>query len=163
MFVLLAIFVACLCYAMWSDAVTFKIPNVVSIILIVTFAAFAVLQLDVVTTAQHAGVALAVFVVAFLFYALGWMGAGDVKLIGAVSLWAGPGVIASFLIVMAMLGAGVAIVLLVVRSNGAVWRGWAGRWPVVGRLLDIAEAGKVPYGIPIGLAALWSAKDIFPL
>ncbi len=163
MFILFAIYVMCVCYAMWSDASTFKIPNMVSVILVAAFPAFALLQLDGLATAHHLGVALIVFVVAFVFYALAWMGAGDVKLMSAVSLWIGPGIILEFVVLMAMSGAGIAIGILVLRKYVPVWRGWIGHWPIVGRLLDIAESGKVPYGIPIGIAALWSAQKVFPL
>jgi prepilin peptidase CpaA len=41
-------------------------------------------------------VALAVLAVGFFLFAFNWIGGGDVKLMAAVSLWAGPTLIASF-------------------------------------------------------------------
>lgn len=160
---LFVIYALCVCYAMWSDANTFKIPNAVSITLVSAFPVFALLQLDGSATAYHLGVAMMVFAGAFLLYALGLMGAGDVKMMSAVSLWMGAGIILEFIMLMALLGAAMAIGILVMRRYVVVWRDWAGHWSGVARVLDVAESGKVPYGIPIGLAALWYVQKIFML
>ncbi len=163
MFILFAIYALCVCYAMWSDANTFRIPNIVSVILVAAFPVFALLQLDGTTAAYHLGVALIVFAGAFLLYVLGLMGAGDVKMMSAVSLWMGTGTVLEFIMLMAFLGAAMAVGILVMRRYAVVWRDWAGHWSGVARVLDIAESGKVPYGIPIGIAALWYAQKIFAI
>jgi prepilin peptidase CpaA len=79
-------------------------------------------------------VAILVFAIAF---ALGVMGGGDVKLIGALGLWFGLLDMMQFLLRMSLLG-GVLTMILWTHSR---WR----------RASDVIE---VPYGVAISLAAL---------
>lgn len=100
----------------------------------------------------------------FPFFALGGMGAGDVKLVAAFGAWLGPG-----LAVWTALYAGVAggVLAIVV----AAWRGylrqaltnvWAllGFWrlagiqPLPGLTLRTAEGPRLPYALPIAAGAV---------
>lgn len=91
------------------------------------------------------GCALAVFFAGALLFSRGWMGGGDVKLLAAATLWAGPTLTPALLIVTAVLGGLVTLVLLSTASLRTVFA-WSG-----------AAAGtppRVPYGVAIAAAAV---------
>lgn len=92
--------------------------------------------------AGHVAVAVAAFLTAAVLFRLGWMGGGDVKLIGALALWAGPAGIVEFMVLTSLAGGVVSLACL-------AWAGWA-------RLRHRAPAGpvQVPYGVAIALGAV---------
>jgi prepilin peptidase CpaA len=55
---------------------------------------------------------LAIFAIGAFFFARGWMGGGDVKLLAAVSLWAGPSYLSIFAVVTGLSGAVLAAVMM---------------------------------------------------
>src|SRR5580692_1007700 len=55
---------------------------------------------------------LIVFVVGALLFARGYLGGGDVKLLAAAALWAGPTLLPSLLIVTGLMGGVLALILL---------------------------------------------------
>lgn len=84
------------------------------------------------------GIALATLVVLAGFFALGWMGGGDVKLLVAIALWIEPSLFLQLLIVMALVGG---VLTLVV-----------GAWHIARRQRDRVA---IPYGVAISAAGLW--------
>ncbi len=60
--------------------------------------------------------ALIVFVLAAICWRRGWLGGGDVKLLGAAALVIGPHDVISFIIAVALAGAGLALLYLLARS-----------------------------------------------
>jgi prepilin peptidase CpaA len=145
--VALALFAAAL-----SDLRRFIIPNWASLGIVAAYAAVAVAQ-PLNTSLAGLAIGVAVFAGGAMLFAAGWLGGGDVKLLGSLALWAGPSGIADLLANTAFAGAGLAAVLLVrlrLRTPGD-WRlqqpmqapmpfgvaiaigGWAliiSRWPV---------------------------------
>ena len=102
------------------------------------------------------------------FYALGGMGAGDVKLLGAIGAWLGPmgaiwtglyGAIAGGVLALAVaLWKGYARTAL--KNVGAMLRLWsvAGVHPIEGLTLADARSVRLPYALPLAvgtLATLW--------
>ena len=87
---------------------------------------------------QIALAALAFAVFAGLF-ALGAMGGGDVKLIGALALWFAPLDLLRLLIAMSLIG-GALTLLMLVRQKA----------------LKLPGKPEIPYGIAIALAGLWA-------
>lgn len=83
-----------------------------------------------------AAIVFALFVGAF---ALGQMGGGDVKLIGAVALWLPPSRLLDMLLVMSVLGGAITLAMLAERRV---------------RRADDSTAIEVPYGVAIALAGL---------
>ena len=161
MYVYLTLYVLCICYAMWTDATSLTIPNVVSIVLVALFLPFSYMTMDIDAFLGHGGIAAVVFAIALIFYAFGWMGGGDVKFMSAASLWVGPGLILQFLFNLALIGALVAILILLTRKYADLWRGVAAKMNVIAFIIELADARKVPYGIPIGCAALLAIPKIF--
>ncbi|WP_419809104.1 A24 family peptidase [Sphingomonas sp.] len=86
-----------------------------------------------------AGVVFLLFVGAF---ALGQMGGGDVKLIGALALWLPIGPLVTLLLVMSIAGGAVTVVMMIER-----------------RLRRKTGALEIPYGVAIAFAGLLSLRE----
>jgi prepilin peptidase CpaA len=84
------------------------------------------------------GVGIAAFAVFAAFFALKWMGGGDVKLLTALALWIDPEWFLRLLMVMGVVGGVLTLVL--------------GAWHVTRRQRDKLA---VPYGVAIAIAGLW--------
>ncbi len=142
------------------DVSTFKIPNRLTAIMLVTWplAAFAI-GMPAVQWALSGIMAGIVFLGAFGIFAAGWFGAGDAKLLPVVALWVGPTNVFPFLIYTALAGAVVSIVMMGVRSRPLPVWGYKVGWLVElhGRERDI------PYGLAIAVAALilWPKTAFF--
>lgn len=94
-------------------------------------------------------VALQIALAAFVFglfliaFARGWMGGGDVKMIGALALWCVDwSALAWMLIVMSLVGGLLTTVMLLDK--------WRRQDP---------EAVEVPYGVAIAIAALFAVRE----
>jgi prepilin peptidase CpaA len=83
-------------------------------------------------------VALAAFAVFATFFALRWMGGGDVKLLTALALWIEPAWFLRLLMIMGVVGGVLTIAL--------------GAWHVTRRRRDKLA---IPYGVAIAIAGLW--------
>jgi len=90
------------------------------------------------------GVAAFVFALFWVAFHFGWMGGGDVKMIGALALWFPLQGLLWMLIVMSLLGGALTLLLLVERA--------------VRRKTSEIE---VPYGVAIAIAALISLPEPF--
>lgn len=150
----LALYVLLLATAAVTDLWKYKIPNWVSAALLVLFVPAAVWLPLEGHWLSHVGAALCVLAVGVILFMLGWLGAGDVKLMTAVALWTGFAYLAQFVVLVALAGGAFALVLLVLRIVIA-------RLPSVravpdgGRLPRILVKGeRVPYGVAIACAAI---------
>ena len=92
-----------------------------------------------------AACAAAVFLAGALLFSRGLMGGGDVKLLAAATLWAGPGGTPALLVVTAVLGGVLSLVLL---SSAALRTAFA---PAA--VIPVSRV-PVPYGVAIAAAAL---------
>jgi prepilin peptidase CpaA len=113
---------------------------------------------------QHALVALLMLVAGIAIWSRGWLGGGDVKLLAALSLWAGPDHVASLLLATTLAGGFLAL--------GMVFAGRAGASPLIlflrlhaARLLPAAgpgisgtssgSASSLPYGLAVACGGGW--------
>lgn len=87
--------------------------------------------------AVQLGVAVLLFLPFVGLFALGWMGGGDVKMLGALGLWLPLGAFASMLVAMSLAGGAITLLLLL-----------EARWRRSGAAVE------VPYGVAIAAAAL---------
>lgn len=149
--VALLVFPALMVWAAFSDLVTMRITNRLVLLVMVAFFAMALLVgLPLETIGLHVLGALGVLALFFGFFALGWIGGGDAKLIAATSLWFGLDGLAGYVAFSALLGGMLTLSLLLVR-----------RWtlPLQLRQVDWIERlhdpkTGVPYGIALAAAAL---------
>ncbi len=84
------------------------------------------------------GLAVVVFAAFAGLFALGWLGGGDVKLLGALALWLTPGTFLDLLLAMAFAGGAIAVIFIIRRSIGRT-----------------KAATSLPYGVAITAGGLW--------
>jgi prepilin peptidase CpaA len=145
------IFVVLIAWGMWSDLTSLTIPDSVSIGLVLGFLLAGWLAgVPWLLLLKHFGVGALMFSIGAMLFFAGAFGGGDVKMLAAVSVWAGWGGILPLGLRVAFLGGLLAIVILVFR-----------RIPLPHRVAHIAwiarlqrrDAG-IPYGLAIGAGAL---------
>lgn len=125
--------------SMVSDIKGFIIPNEASICIALSFLLYALFFLPVNEVLVHLVIAGLVFAGSFTLFCFKLFGAGDVKLLSALSLWAGQAMVLPLIFVMVIIGGGVSVVYMInhyCRSKNPGLR------------------TKIPYGIAIGLAGL---------
>lgn len=139
--------IALLVVAAYSDIKTLKIPNV----LVCTIAVLGILRLILlghpIAAIYAIGVALLIFLIGFVMFSRGWVGAGDVKLLMATVLLIRYPDLSTFLIRMSVLGAGLSIIIAALRYYAPLLVG-----PRLGSRLATINA--VPYGVAIAVAAI---------
>lgn len=144
--ILLGLLVPLLIAASWSDIRSRTIPNGLNLavaLLAIPFWWSSGLAWwpDVALQAGVAGLVFALFAAAF---ALGMMGGGDVKLIGALALWLPWQHVLTLLVIMSLAG-GVLTLAMLVRK----------------RLARAEGALEIPYGVAIAFAGLWLISERF--
>lgn len=154
----LAAFVVLLAAAAWQDLRTLRIDDRLSIAIAATFMVWALSGLAAGNfTCSGLGLAAAsaagLLGVGVLAFAFGVVGGGDVKLLTATSLFAGPGLMLDFVTGTALVGGllGVAILAGVPIGPGAP----GGDATIRGRL-----RGRLPYGPAIAAGGLGVAVSL---
>jgi prepilin peptidase CpaA len=94
--------------------------------------------------ALQVGIAAIVFALFVGAFALGAMGGGDVKMIGALALWLPPIAVLELLVIMSIAG-GVLTLAMVIPH----------------RIARSAGQPEIPYGIAIAFAGLWLISERF--
>jgi prepilin peptidase CpaA len=159
-FLIAAAYVFILCAAAVSDFRRLRIPNWTSVALFLLFFAYAALPGKEFNVVHHFSVAVIVFLVGLLLYYMGVFSAGDVKLMAAVALWAGPTDILSLVLITAVVGGLLGIAVIILRKAPPLIL--FGRMISLDRVLPRwAKHGLVPYGIAIVGGALWLIRIRF--
>jgi prepilin peptidase CpaA len=148
-----SLFIGLMVWAAASDFRAFRIPNIVCaaiVILYPLYVAASTAPIDWIGGIVVAGVLL---VIGLPLFALGWMGGGDVKLIAAVGLWAGPPLVGAYVVVTAIAGGLLSFAYLIharglfaepAGANRAAPRATQGPKPEI----------RVPYGVAIAVGGL---------
>ena len=141
-----------------------RIPNVLNFGAAVAALAFAFVDAGLHGTATAAGAWLLGAALFFPFFALGGMGAGDVKLLAALAAWLGPADAVYLAIFAAMAGGVIAVLVALLRgyARQALSNLWlmlmhwrlVGLRPVPGLTLRDGQAPRLAYAIPIAVGAL---------
>jgi prepilin peptidase CpaA len=155
--VLVALFPALVIVAALKDAISYTIPNWISLALIGGFVlAVPALGLTVGSLGLHVAIGLAALVLGFAMYAAHWIGGGDAKLFAVAALWLGWPAVVTYAAMTGIAGGALAMGLLALRSGYA--RPYMARAPAwVARLAEPGE--NVPYGIAIAAGALMAFPE----
>lgn len=150
---LLVVFPCLVAFAGASDLFTMTIPNRVSLMMIAGFAmlapAIGMAPIEIGFHLIAAGIALSFGLV---FFAFGWMGGGDAKLMTVVALWLGlTPALGEFLLLTSVYGAVLTLAILGFRKDVLLpIAAYRVEW--IARLHDNKTG--IPYGITIAIAAL---------
>jgi prepilin peptidase CpaA len=151
-------FLGLLAWAALSDFRTYLIPNSVSLGVAVLYPAHVLASAAPVDWAGALVVAGCVLLVGFVMFAMRLAGGGDVKLLAAASLWAGPAQILPFVLLTTLAGGLLAAMTL-------NYLRYVRPWPSNALAADESAAlklrGTVPYGIAIALGGLWLVVQMF--
>lgn len=137
------------------DSSRFIIPNSVTVCLVLLFVVAAAVLPFETAWLSHFGAAAAVFTVGLLAYRFNALGAGDIKLITAVSLWASFEFLPELLIFTALAGGGLTLALLLLRTLIVIVAielpAFRERfsWPRV-----LCQGEPIPYGVAIALGSI---------
>lgn len=135
----------------FHDILSYRIPNWISVAVIVLFVPYAVsVQISLPDIGLHLGLFALVLAIGFILFAGGLIGGGDAKLVAACALWLGPSGITTFLIYTGMTGMALAATLILLRNLSVPV--WVMSNPVYVRLSD-KEMG-APYGVAIAAGAM---------
>jgi prepilin peptidase CpaA len=149
-----ACLIGLLCWAAFSDFLTFTIPNQVCVAITALYPLYVLAATPEIDWAGGIACGVIVFALGFVFFALRLTGGGDVKLLAAVSIWAGPTLVLPFLAVTAFAGGVVSVATLI--------RVLPGRLRPAGRIgFSMRETPtmreRVPYGIAIAVGGVYVA------
>jgi len=133
------------------DVWKFIIPNFVSIGIFVLFFVATLLVPFQTHWLSHLGTAGATFVVGLIVYRFRLLGAGDVKLITAVSLWSGVENISFFLLYTALAGGALSLGLVLLRYVilAVQYQSSHPGFASIPRILRYGES--VPYGLAVAV------------
>jgi len=127
-----------------SDAQRYRIPNLVCAALLLLFPLFVVTAPGAIEWGQHLMVFGLMLISGFVMFMGNIAGAGDIKLLAAMGLWAGPHLVAVFLITTAIAGGLLAVVMALLTH----FRNRSGRSAIA-----LAKV-PIPYGIAISTGGL---------
>ena len=138
-------------FAAASDLFTMTISNRVSLALVAGFLVLAVFSgMGLHDMLSHVGAGAAVLAVAFVCFAMGWVGGGDAKVAAAAALWFGFGHLLNYLVYASLFGGALTLLLLQFRQ-------WPLPYALAGQawLLKLhAKESGIPYGIALAIGAL---------
>lgn len=140
--------------AAWHDAQRYKIPNGISLALLLLFPIYLLTAERPLPWVQHLVIGGIVLGLGFLMFAKNIVGAGDVKLLAVTSLWAGPQQIALFVITTAIAGGllGLAVAVIAWRRNTKLL--------AKGESIALAKV-PIPYGIAIAVGGYCLLLSLF--
>jgi len=152
----LFIFPVLMAYAASSDLLTMRIANWLVVLVVLSYVGLALIfHIPFDQMGWAAVAAVAVLVIAFAFFAFGWIGGGDAKLVSASALWVGTGLMVQYLIYAALLGG--ALTLLILAFRRYPMPDWILRHKWIDRLHD--RKSGVPYGIALAIAGILVYPD----
>ena len=154
-----ALFCLLVAAAAFFDFWKLIIPNAISAALVILFFATVLVLGFPVDWLSHLGAGAGVLLAGMAVYHFGVLGAGDVKLLAAVSLWAGFEYLLIYLMVVALCGGGLVVLLLLLRRivSGVLLYQNAPEDIVLPPVL--LPQGVVPYGGAVALGAIYLAVN----
>jgi prepilin peptidase CpaA len=155
-----AAFTLILVWAAIVDARELRIPNWVPAALVVLFAVYVSVGTTSLPMLTHVGIAAAILVIGFGGFCAGLIGAGDVKLMAAVALWAGPSHVLPFLLFMALAGAALGGMVLATTFY-FFWDSRSRLATYLSRFIPFwLRKGLTPYGVAIATGGLLTVPSL---
>jgi prepilin peptidase CpaA len=156
----LIVFALLLLMAAWQDLRSMQIADGLSLGIAGAFAAWALAglaggTLSFWSVALALACAIGVFALGALAFAAGVLGGGDVKLLAASSLFAGPALMLDFIATVALAGGLLGIAILAGAPIGSAA-------PTSDGTLRTRLRGDLPYGPAIAAGGLWLAALLAP-
>jgi len=146
-------FAALMLIAAFEDLRRLIIPNALTLSICVLWPLYVVATPSLLVILASLACGIAVFLVGAFCFSRGYLGGGDVKLLAAAALWAGPGAIAPLLVLTGVLGGLLALLMLMPPGAQIVEFARAKLGP--GDIPEkLAGTTPIPYGIAIAAAAL---------
>lgn len=149
---IIALFLGLLVLAAINDIADYKIPNRINLAIAALYPAHVLASPSAVDWTGALIVTASVLAVGTVLFALRHMGGGDIKMIAATALWAGPVGITDFLVLTALCGGVLAVAKLTpVRAAFAItFARFTG--------VNAAETGnttQIPYGVAIAFGGFF--------
>lgn len=152
-------FIFLISYAMVADLRELRVPNWVPLAIAALFLLHS-LHHGADDLPVHLLTGVAVLAAAFVLFVSGVFGGGDAKFLSAIALWMGPAHLGLFVVITTLLG-GVTAVALVALKKLLIMNPALEDNAAIAKPLAWARAGKMPYAVPIGLAALMLGPALF--
>jgi prepilin peptidase CpaA len=149
-YAILSIFPIIVVYAAFSDVLSMKISNKVSIVLFAAFFLLAPFVLGIKVIGWHVLTFAVVLGLTFGLFAAGLLGGGDAKLLAVIALWLGLESIGPYLFYVTIFGGALAVLFIGFRMLKLPERLKAQPW--LARLHDQGQG--IPYAVPLAAAAL---------
>jgi len=154
-------FVGLLVWAALNDSRHYIIPNRICAAVVGLYPAHVMASTVPVNWQMSIALALVVFAIFAVFFSMNYMGGGDVKLIAATALWAGPNYLLLLLLTTAFIGGVFALGMLIhlrmftpsPAGDGAP-RSWRDK-------LFVGVRTRVPYGVAIAVGGVFVAVRLF--
>lgn len=147
----LALMIACALY----DLLQLRIPNALTAGLVVLFAIHAFIRpLPFAALGGHVAVGVAIFAAAAILYRFGMIGGGDVKLLAAIGLWAGPNLFLAHLFLTSLAAVLLLLVILLTRRLYFAALASVPRLDAIPIPPVLQQGAGIPYGVAIVAAAM---------
>ncbi len=154
--VALGVFPLLMVFAAFSDLFTMTIPNRVSLLLVASYLALAILlPVPLETVGWHLSCGAAMLLLCFVMFQFGWIGGGDAKLAAATALWLGWEHLLDYGLLASLIGGAITLAILQLRRHPLPPQ--IGGYDFIARLAE--KNGGVPYGIALAVAGLLIYPD----
>ncbi len=144
------LFLGLLGLAVVTDLDELRIPNRICLLIALLYPSHVLASSEPINWLGALAVAAVVFAIGLLLFCTGALGGGDVKLLTVTALWAGPGLVANFLIITTVAGGAMALIM-VSRFRFPL----AALFETIGAtdFRDIVLGRVIPYGVAIAAGA----------
>lgn len=158
-------FAALLIMAAIEDVRRLIIPNRLPLCIVVLYPAYVLSAGQPVDWAGACVLAAGALGIGFILFAFRYAGGGDVKLFVAASLWAGPALFPTFLLVTSLVGAAIAVGMLLYRRRAGAAQVSPGVLPGDAAAGDVPSSRPgvrrdLPYGVAIAAGGMQIAVHL---
>ena len=161
---ILGLFSAMMLWAAYSDLTSYRLSNRLCLTTALLYPLYLIALyyeghgLALQTILITVGISAVIFLICAVFFALNFMGGGDVKFIPVVALWAGTAHILPFLFITSIVGGLIAFILII--KNRIKASKYSKSSENINLSMSQKEESAVPYGVGIALGGLYIAYQL---